>query len=92
MKILLDTNIIIHREAGIVIAEEIGLLYRWIDNLNYNKYIHPVTVQEIERYSDHEVVRIFKIKMKNYNVLQTMAPLHPALEKISIEFDDNDND
>ena len=29
MKALLDTNIIIHREASKVINQDIGVLYRW---------------------------------------------------------------
>ena len=49
MKILLDTNIIIHREANRIYKPEIGQLFKWIDNLKYSKYIHPLTVEELER-------------------------------------------
>ncbi len=49
MKILLDTNIIIHREASKVINQDIGILFNWIDKLRYLKYIHPVTIEELNR-------------------------------------------
>ena len=50
MKILLDTNIVIHREAATVVDEDIGVLFRWLDNLHYTKCIHAVTVEEIEKH------------------------------------------
>jgi hypothetical protein len=37
MKVLLDTNIVIHRETRIPVHKGIGHLFRWIDNLNYKK-------------------------------------------------------
>ena len=40
MKILLDTNIVIHREATTVVDEDIGILFRWLDNLHHIKCIH----------------------------------------------------
>ena len=33
MKVLLDTKIVIHREAATIINEDIGILFRWLDNL-----------------------------------------------------------
>ena len=39
MKALLDTNIIIHREANKVVSQDIGILYRWLDRGNYTKCI-----------------------------------------------------
>ena len=68
MKALLDTNIIIHREASKVINEDIGILFRWLDNLHYKKCIHPVTVAEIEKYKNDATVKTFQIKLENYNV------------------------
>jgi len=52
MKILLDTNIIIHREASSVIRDEIGILFRWIDNLHYVKCVHPISISELEKYNN----------------------------------------
>ena len=50
MRILLDTNIIIHREAATVVNEDIGVLFNWIDKLHYTKCVHSVTVEEIEKH------------------------------------------
>ena len=75
MKVLLDTNIVIHREAATVIDEDIGILFRWLDNLHYTKCIHPVTIEEIENHKDPNVRKSFKVKLENYNVLKTTAPI-----------------
>lgn len=42
MRILLDTNIVIHRENKRVSNYSIGHLFRWIDRLKYDKVIHPI--------------------------------------------------
>jgi len=39
IKILLDTNIIIHREASTVINDDIGILFRWLDNLHHFNHL-----------------------------------------------------
>ena len=65
MKVLLDTNIIIHREANKVIEHDIGQLFNWIDKLHYEKYVHPITVSEIEAYKNKQVVETFSIKLAN---------------------------
>ena len=44
MRILLDTNIIIHREASRIYNQDIGLLFNWIDKLHYEKCVHPLTI------------------------------------------------
>ncbi|AGA68343.1 hypothetical protein Desdi_0818 [Desulfitobacterium dichloroeliminans LMG P-21439] len=92
MRILLDTNIIIHREAGTVVNKDIGILFRWIDNLHYTKCVHPVTVNEISKYKDPKTLRSFNIKLDNYNVLKTEAPLNRDLERVSQEIDKKEND
>lgn len=73
MRILLDTNIIVHREASKVYNKDIGLLFNWLDKLHYEKCIHPVTIEEIKTYKDSDVVDTMKIKLENYNVLKTTA-------------------
>lgn len=92
MKVLLDTNIIIHREASRVVNQEIGLLFRWLDKLHYEKCVHPVTVVEIKKYQDTQTVKSFVIKLDNYNILKTEAPLHPSISVINQKIDKTDND
>jgi predicted nucleic acid-binding protein len=92
MKILLDTNIIIHREANRIYKPEIGQLFKWIDNLKYSKYIHPLTVEELERYKDPNALDTMSIKIESYNLLKHQAPLGEEILKISKKIDNQDND
>lgn len=64
MKILLDTNILIHREASKVINEEIGHLFHWMDQLHYEKCVHPLSLIELEKHSDANVVKPFALNCK----------------------------
>ncbi|MEE1961211.1 PIN domain-containing protein [Allomuricauda taeanensis] len=92
MKVLLDTNIIIHRETSKVIEHDIGQLFNWIDKLHYEKYIHPITISEIESYQDKQVVETFSIKLDSYNRIKHQLPLSEKIQNVSSEFDKNDND
>jgi len=92
MKILLDTNIIIHREANKIYKPEIGQLFKWIDNLKYSKYIHPLTVEELERYKDPNALVTMSIKIESYNLLKHQAPLGQQILKVSKNIDSQDND
>lgn len=92
MRVLLDTNIIIHRETDKILKGEIGLLFRWIDNLHYTKCIHPVTVEEINKYKDQQVRKAFNVKLGSYNVLKTVAPFRGLIEEVSKREDKTQND
>ena len=92
MKILLDTNIVIHREAVTAVEEDIGVLFRWLDNLHYTKCIHSVTVEEIEEHEDPKVRKSFKVKLGNYNVLKTTAPMSESVRSVTEPLDKNQND
>jgi predicted nucleic acid-binding protein len=73
MRILLDTNIIIHRETQRIVREDIGKVFRWLDRLRYEKCIHPESIREIEKHADKDVVRSFKAKIQSYQVLEVVA-------------------
>lgn len=92
MRVLLDTNIIIHREASVVVNEDIGVLFRWLDELKYDKVIHPVTVGEIENYRTKGLSDTFKIKVKSYYVLKTIAPIAEEVQNLGARVDKNLND
>lgn len=49
MKALLNTNIVIHREASKSINKDIGQLFFWLDKTKYEKFLHPLTVDEIKK-------------------------------------------
>lgn len=74
MRILLDTNIIIHREASRVYNQDIGLLFNWLDKLNYEKCVHPLSIEEIRTHKDENVVKTMNIKITNYELLKTESP------------------
>ena len=74
MRVLLDTNIIIHREASKVTKEEIGILFNWLDRLHCAKCIHPISIAEVRKHKDPKVVETFDIKLKSYVELKTEAP------------------
>lgn len=92
MKILLDTNIIIHREANKIYKPEIGQLFKWIDNLKYSKYIHPLTVKELEKYKDKNAHDTMSIKIESYNLLKHQAPFSEKMLEVISQVDGNDND
>ncbi len=91
MKVLLDTNIIIHREASKVYNQDIGLLFKWLDKLHYTKHVHPLSLKEIQNYKDEEVVRIMTIKASNYFELQTESQESEEIIEIR-KFDRTEND
>jgi hypothetical protein len=84
MRVLLDTNIIVHREASTVIRKEIGILFNWLDRLHYSKCIHPLSINEIEKHEDPKVVATFKIKLANYTLLKTLAPEPASIQQIRL--------
>lgn len=88
---LLDTNILIHREAAIVVRHDIGKLFFWLDRLNYEKCVHPVSIAEIQKHQDERVRRSFQAKLQSYHVLKTLAPLAAAVQKCSAS-DQSEND
>jgi predicted nucleic acid-binding protein len=92
MKVLLDTNILIHRETSRIINDDIGSLFFWLDKLHYQKCVHPISKEEINKYQDSEVVRAFNIKLDNYYLLKTVAPIHASVQRIITNFDKNEND
>lgn len=92
MKVLLDTNIIIHREASTVVNKDIGQLFKWVDRLRYTKCVHPITVEELKKNLDPKTVRTMSVKLESYNVLQTLAPSNDLIEEIGRRIDKNQND
>lgn len=92
MRVLLDTAIVIHREAATVVNEDIGVLFRWLDNLHYSKCIHPVTASELGKHDDQKVRKTLEIKLGNYNILKTQAPLADQVRRISSQLDTTQND
>lgn len=92
MRVLLDTNVVIHREASYVVKKEIGGLFYWLDQLNYEKCIHPKTIQEIRRHKDAKLVQTFEAKLDSYVTLKTLAVDTKEIKLIRANYDRTPND
>ncbi len=92
MRALLDTNILIHREASVVVREDIGVLFYWLDRLGIEKWIHPISVAEISRHQDERVRRSFSAKLASYRMIQAVAALAPEVRAVGDSVDTTDND
>ena len=92
MRILLDTNIVIHREANKVVNKDIGHLFRWLDKLKYTKCIHPITIEELQKNKNKDVVDTINIKVENYNPLRSQAAIEPKMQEIIDILDKTQND
>lgn len=75
MKVLLDTNIIIHREASRLYNLDIGQLFFWLDKLKYSKYIHSLTIEELNKYQDQDALNSMNIKIESYNKITHSSSL-----------------
>lgn len=80
MKVLLDTNIIIHREGNSLLHDDIGKLYFWLDKLHCEKFVHFSTIKEITKYKDSNTVDSFKRKLQSYNAIAIASKLDKRLE------------
>lgn len=89
---LLDTNIIIHREASTVVNDSIGTLFNWLDRLRFIKCVHPVTLDELRKHKDSKTLKSMVAKVSSYEILKTEAPLVPDISKIMSAYDKNEND
>jgi predicted nucleic acid-binding protein len=91
MRVLLDTNILIHREADRVDREDIGTLFRALDSIHAEKCVHPASIEEIARHAVPGVVHAFKVKLDSYHVLKTLAPVTSETAPLGVG-DRTDND
>lgn len=92
MRVLLDTNIIIHREANRVVMRDIGALFNWLDRLKYEKCVHPLSIDEIRKHKDANVVATFEAKIDSYHILKTQAAESPEIQAIRAKLDKDTND
>lgn len=93
MKVLLDTNIIIHREASSVKKDSnIGVLFFWLDKLRYEKCLHPLTRLELSKNRNKEAFLTISEKLKSYHELKTIAPVDNIVREMGANYDEDEND
>ena len=91
MKVLLDTNIVIHRENVKVTNPSIGLLFYWLDKLHYDKCVHPWSVEELKHYKDKNMQELYETKLPAYTILKSVsAPQEEFLALLPKEESAND--
>jgi predicted nucleic acid-binding protein len=91
VRALLDTNILIHREAATVVRRDIGKLFFWLDKLRHDKCVHPASLEEIGKHRDERVRATFQTKLQSYQVLKTVAPVSTAVQQVGAD-DKTEND
>ncbi len=92
MKALLDTNIVIHREASRTVNRDIGILFYWLDKVKYTKCVHPITVEEIKKNSNKETGDTLTVKLESYQTIKTVASLADKVKVVCIGIDTTPND
>lgn len=79
MKALLDTNIIIRREAATDVSQDIGLLYRWLDKGRYLKCVHSATIDEIKKNPNTSTASSFLAEQDSYETIEIPSPIQDAV-------------
>ena len=92
MRALLDTNIVIHRENIKATNLSIGQLFHWLDVLHYEKIIHPYTVDELRKYSDHQMQVLYDAKLSAYTQMKSIASQTSAFTEALNDIPKTDND
>lgn len=67
--VLLDTNIVIHRESSNNVAYEVMQLYKSLDKLKANKFVLEDVKEELKKYKNNDVVNNMLTKIEAYNLL-----------------------
>jgi predicted nucleic acid-binding protein len=63
-----------------------------LDKIKADKYIHPITYEEINKLNNREKKKTFNIKLESYTLLIVQNDLEPEVKKVSEEFDKSTND
>ena len=92
MKALLDTNIIIHRENLQATNYSIGLLFKWLDKLHYEKLVHPYSLQELRKANNSTQQEIYNARLAAYTEMKSIAPQSKAFLDLLSDTPKTDND
>jgi predicted nucleic acid-binding protein len=78
MRILIDTNILIHREDPTMLPENLQKLLRIIRENKHVIIVHPASIQDIENDTDAERRKVMISKLKSYPLLESP----PAADRV----------
>jgi len=71
MRILIDTNIFIYREADQVLTEKQQILSRILHEIGAIQIVHPLSVSELKKNSNPEKKKIMLSKIRAYPLLDS---------------------
>lgn len=90
-RILLDTNIIIQRESETDVSFEVAQLQKWIDKLNVVKIYHPLTKDELSKYSNEIIKNNLLKKIESYEELVPYETSDDFFNSIISKYSQNEN-
>lgn len=71
MRILIDTNIFIYREADHILSENLQYLNKLLQEIGAQQIIHPLSVKEIENHPDPQKKKIMLSKIRAYPQIES---------------------
>ena len=89
--VLLDTNIVIHRESSNNIANDVIQLYKSLDNLKAKKYVIEDIKTEIKKHRNTNVVDNMLAKIEAYNCLPSRDIDDGNFLEVVSRFSNDDN-
>ncbi|MDY4051796.1 MAG: ASCH domain-containing protein [Bacilli bacterium] len=88
---LFDTNIIIERESMNNVSKEVSLCFLYIDKLNGIKFIHPQTINEINKYQEESTKNNMIKKLEAYQTLISSSQKNDFFDSICSKFAMDEN-
>ncbi len=89
--VLLDTNIVIHRESSNNVAYEVMQLYKLLDSLKVTKYVHEDIKKELSKYKNESIKNVMLTKIDAYNILNSLTIDDAFFESVVNQYSKNDN-
>lgn len=68
------------------------MVFNWLDKLHHTKCVHPLTANELNRNINADTAKTMQLKLANYHVLKTEAPLHQKVKDVGAVIDATPND
>lgn len=90
-RLLLDTNIIIQRESDTDVSYEVAQLQKLLDKLNVVKIYHPITKNELSKYSIESVKSNLLKKIESYEELVPDDKQDEFFDSVVKRYSQNEN-
>ena len=85
MRTLLDTIIIIHRESLSATNYSIGRLYYWLDKINYENLIHPLSLKELRKANNSAQQNIYNTRLAAYTEMKNKTSQTSAFQALLMD-------